>query len=257
MCLVSIAWQQHPDLALLIAANRDERFDRPSDPLGWWHADPDILGGRDREAGGAWLALHRCGRFGVVTNFREMPGKGDKPRSRGDLVTDWLTGDMSTDDYAEAVLTRGADYAGFNLLYGDPTTLAYVSNRTDQHGPLAPGTYALSNGLLDSAWPKVDAARRAMAQAAAAGRRDPYAFMPFLTDTTQAPDNQLPVEDIDIERRRALSAPFILDHRYGTRCSTVVSMSTEGDVQMFEQRFEARGTPVGHDSASFRIRPID
>lgn len=253
MCLVALAWQQHPELPLVIAANRDERFDRPSDELDWWPNKPDIAGGRDQVAGGTWLALHRNGRFGIVTNYRERPGRGDKPRSRGDLVTEWLEGSDNVEHYASMVRSRGSDYAGFNLLYGDRHTLGYVSNRTDRHGPLEPGVYALSNGLLDSAWPKVGAARRTMEQAVGAGRRDPYAFLPFFTDTTQAPDGLLPEEDLPIENRRALSAPFILNRTYGTRCSTIASYDVDGGAQIFEQRYGPGGATDGQSSLNFML----
>ncbi|MEL6868907.1 MAG: NRDE family protein [Pseudomonadota bacterium] len=255
MCLVTIAWQQNGKLPLVVAANRDERFDRPADELGWWVHAPDIIGGRDIEAGGTWLAMHRNGRFGIVTNYREVPGTGQTPRSRGELIVDWLTSNDTHDTFAASVLKRGGDYAGFNLLYGDNDTLAYVSNRSTQPCTLEPGVYALSNGLLDSAWPKVTQARDAMHAALASDDIEPRKLKSFLCDTTQAADEDLPAEDFDIERRRLLSAPFILGDRYGTRCSTVISRSADGLVDLHEQHYAPGGAPTHHIDQQFRISP--
>ncbi|MEO0574935.1 MAG: NRDE family protein [Pseudomonadota bacterium] len=251
MCLVTIAWQQHATLPLVVAANRDERFDRPADDLGWWAHAPDIVGGRDRQAGGTWLAMHRNGRFGIVTNYREVPGSAEL--SRGALVVDWLQSKLDTDAFADNLISHGERYAGFNLLFGDSQTLAYVSNRSSVATSLAPGVYAVSNGLLDSSWPKVDDARDAMQQALAADDLSPAFFQPFLTDTTQAADEALPDEDFDIERRRLLSAPFIVGDTYGTRCSTIVCRHASGQVSMHEQHYAPGGAPGRQIDITFEI----
>lgn len=254
MCLVTVAWQQHASMPLIVAANRDERFDRPADDLGWWQHAPDIIGGRDIEAGGTWLAMHRNGRFGIVTNYREVPGTGSAQLSRGALIVDWLQGDHDTTQFADTLLKHGNQYAGFNLLYGDGQTLAYVSNRGGKATQLPAGVYALSNGLLDSSWPKVTAARDAMHEALSTGDATPAFFKGFLMDTTQAPDDALPEEDFDIERRRLLSAPFIVGDTYGTRCSTILLRDNNGHVRLHEQHYAPGGTPGRHVELEFDIR---
>ncbi|MEL7309936.1 MAG: NRDE family protein [Pseudomonadota bacterium] len=239
-----LAWREHPDVDLLLAANRDEAFARPSLDLHAWQTPSGIVGGRDSQAGGAWLAVHTNGRFGVVTNFREAPPE-HVTRSRGDLIPRWLTGELSQPEFADEITAQANDYAGFNLLYGDRQQLFYATNRDPQHeaGPLPPGTYALSNALLDTPWPKVTAARAYTQSAIRLGSTDPEHYFAFLRDRTQAQDEVLPEEPGSLERRRLLSAPFILGEQYGTRCSTLVSVRHTGATTITEQHYQPGGEP--------------
>ena len=82
MCLIVVGWRVHPDYPLVVAANRDEFYRRPTAFAGFWADAPDILGGRDLEAGGTWLGITRAGRFAAVTNVRE-PGAAPGRHSRG------------------------------------------------------------------------------------------------------------------------------------------------------------------------------
>ena len=83
MCLVLVAWQQDDALPLIVAGNRDEFHARLTEPLHWWSDKPQILAGRDLEAGGTWLAVGRNGRFATVTNFRDADHPQARFRSRG------------------------------------------------------------------------------------------------------------------------------------------------------------------------------
>ena len=154
MCLIVVALGQHPDLPLIIAANRDEFHARPASAAGWWTDPADILGGRDLEAGGTWLALHRSGRIAAVTNYHGGEPFAGNARSRGYLVTEFLTSGLGPLEYLESI--DGSSYAGFNLLTSDGATLAYMSNRGREPVELEPGIYGLSNALLDSPWAKVE-----------------------------------------------------------------------------------------------------
>src|SRR5512138_3989200 len=99
MCLILFSAAHHPGYPLIIAANRDERYERRSAPLGFWPDAPHIAAGRDLEAGGTWLGITRQGRWAALTNFRQ-PGsyRSDAP-SRGRLVSDFLLGSMSAEEY--------------------------------------------------------------------------------------------------------------------------------------------------------------
>src|SRR5262245_10572919 len=155
MCLLVLAWDMHPRYRLVFAGNRDEFHERPSAPLGWWTDSPRILAGRDLQAGGTWLGLSRQGRFGVVTNFRDLQRPLEGAPSRGALITRWLAGEAPLDGFLEELHESAARYAGFNLLLSDGESLVYASNRLPEFSrTLAPGIYGLSNHLLDTPWPK-------------------------------------------------------------------------------------------------------
>jgi uncharacterized protein with NRDE domain len=147
MCLVALAWRVHPDHPLVLIGNRDEFHARPSAPADWWDEPCDILGGRDLEAGGSWLAVNRAHRFAVVTNYRESGAPASGRRSRGELVTGAVTTGLDLSDWITDLGERAGDYGGFNLLVGDDTALHSTTNRGPSRRDLPPGVYGLSNRL--------------------------------------------------------------------------------------------------------------
>jgi uncharacterized protein with NRDE domain len=241
MCLLALAWRQRRDWPLLLAGNRDEFHRRPAAPIARW--PQGFVAGRDLEAGGAWLGARADGRFAVVTNYRDPLDTTARPRSRGDLVVDFLAGDPSAGDFAGAVASRVADYRGFNLLLGDADSLWYVGSRAGAPRELPPGTYVLSNQLLDTPWPK---ARRLRGRfEAALAQADPTArWFDALADRAQAPDHELPATGVPLEWERALSAAFIVAPGYGTRCSTLLALAPRRG-RMTERRFDADGAASG------------
>ena len=129
MCLILLAWQAHPDFPLVVAANRDEFFARPSAGAAFWPDSPNVFAGRDLEAGGTWLGISRQGRFAALTNFREARRPCADAPSRGMLTADFLTSCQDMDDYLAQVAARADAFNGFNLLLGDGKRLGYLSNR--------------------------------------------------------------------------------------------------------------------------------
>lgn len=243
MCLILIAWQTHPEYPLVLAANRDERYDRPTLPLAFWPDAPDILGGRDLEAGGSWLACHRDGRFAAVTNVREANALKDALRSRGDLVRNYLNKNVQPIEFARSICQH--EYAGFNLLLGSETTLVYVSNRgATTPRVLAAGIYGLSNHQIDTPWPKLVKARAGFIEALAQ-LPETQAMFAVLADRTLADDATLPDTGLPLAAERMLSSIFVVSEHYGTRASTVLYRDRGRRLRMVERRFAARGEPLG------------
>jgi uncharacterized protein with NRDE domain len=237
MCLIVVGWRVHPDYPLVVAANRDEFYARPSSPIAHWPDATQVIGGLDLEAGGTWLGITESGRFAAVTNVRE-PAMAKGERSRGALTRDFLTADASAEDFAAKI--DGGRYSGFNLLLGDGESLVYCSNRDGRPRRLAPGIYGLSNHLLDSPWPKLVAARERFA-AALPGLPDEAAFFELLADQTIVADENLPATGVPIEWERLLSAIFVKSENYGTRASTLVWQGADGTVTIHEQSFGPNG----------------
>lgn len=250
MCLLVIAWRK-PPFRLVLAGNRDEFHDRPAAPADWWQND--IVGGKDLRAGGTWLAAHRSGRFAVVTNFRDPIEEGRGPRSRGELVTGFLESDAGPQEFAREVDVRGNQYAGFNLLLGDPEGLVYVSNRGRGPEVLAPGIYGLSNHLLDTPWPKLERTRMRFKALLEQGA-DTGALLRMLADPVPAADGELPATGVGPEWERLLSSPFIVNPYYGTRCSTILKLSEDQTMELTERRFDAAGRNAGESAISFPVQ---
>lgn len=247
MCLLVVAWKSHPRYRLVVAGNRDEFHERPTAPLGWWADEPGILAGRDLRAGGTWLGVSRTGRFGLVTNFRDANGgAGADAPSRGELVPRFLRGGAGARECLEALRVEAARYAGFNLLLGDREELRYFTN-ADDAAPrsLPPGVYGLSNHRLDEPWPKLVRTRERFVAMLAAAEIDPAALAGILADRTPAALDPPPDAGLPADLERALSAPFVLHDRYGTRCSTLVLVGHDGCTVVHERRFDPAGRQHG------------
>jgi len=241
MCLIIVAWQTHPEFPLVVAANRDEFYARPSAKAGRWPEEPGVQGGRDLEAGGSWLGVRDDGRFAAVTNVRE-PGAPKGSRSRGHLTRDFLLGEGTPGACAAGI--DGAAFSGFNLLLADTQSLCYRSNRDGAARELAPGVYGLSNHLLDTPWPKLVSAKARFAEALAS-LPSFVDFFAILGDQEIVPDRSLPDSGVPLEWERMLSAIFVKSESYGTRASTVLTRARQGAIRLEERRFGTNGAPLG------------
>jgi uncharacterized protein with NRDE domain len=239
MCLILIAWQAHPDYPLVVAANRDEFFARPSAAAAFWPEAPQVLAGRDLEAGGTWLGISREKRFAALTNYREGGQVASNARSRGALVADFLSGDASPSAYLAQVAACAVDYNGFNLFVADGQCLAYYANRGDSPPRfLSPGIYGLSNHLLDTPWPKLATAKTSFAEALAELPAQAK-FFDLLADQEIVADCHLPETGVPLAWERILSSIFVRSEDYGTRASTLLVRHRDGLTTLIERSFVA------------------
>ncbi len=256
MCLILFAHAPAGDPAVVVAANRDEFFERPTAVAQRWRDDPRIVGGRDLRSGGTWLGVTRDGRFAAVTNHREPGVVGPGERSRGELVTEFLTSDLTPNDYLDGVQARGGAYAGFGLLVGRPGEMAYLSNRGAGPRAVDPGVHGLSNHLLDTPWPKVRLGRQRLQRllARTPGERPTTAeLLGLLDDRGRADDRELPDTGVGLERERALSPSFVMLGDYGTRCSTAIVVGADGRIEFHERSFDGEGRRSGDVSMDWTI----
>lgn len=254
MCLILFAWQAHPRYPLVLAANRDEFHQRPTAAADFWEQEPELLAGRDLQAGGTWLGVSRNGRFAAVTNYRE-PAAPEAPleRSRGELVTGYLRGALAPLPHAQALRGSGSAYRGFNLLLGTAENLVYVSNRDGDAVEVAPGCHGLSNHLLNTGWPKVRAGRARLGHLLQEDRIEVSALLELLADRALTP-GAMPMDAGDGEiRRHLMSHNFILSPNYGTRSSTVLLVDSTGSVEFVERRFAADGLETGSSHFTFQM----
>lgn len=241
MCLIVFAWQVVPCTPLVVAANRDEYFARPTAAAHWWPENPQVFGGRDLLAGGSWMGISQSGpngpRFAGLTIIRSPQKKRTDAPSRGELVADFLRSDLSVADYLQQVQEKAQEYNGFNLLLGEADNLVWYSNRGDEDPrngqSLAPGIYGVSNALLDVTWPKV-VKTKAQFGSLICQRAPKEAYFEMLADSTLAPDGRLPNTGVSLEFERILSAVCVESEHYGTRSSTVVKLNREGGPELHE-----------------------
>lgn len=246
-----LAWHISPDYPLVIAANRDEFFDRPTAPASFWEEQPNVLAGRDLHGGGTWMGITRNLRFAALTNVRESREtfNPDAP-SRGKLVSEFLSARRRPDTYSKAVLRQGNQYNGFNLLVADRDMLYYTCNRGATIKELKAGIYGLSNHQLDTPWPKLEQARERFTDAID-NLPDFEPIFELLGDTTPAPDDQLPNTGVSVEWERALSSIFVKAPNYGTRSSTIAAVRADNSVRFIERRYGPSGAPAGGTDVAF------
>lgn len=237
MCLIFFAVNQHPQYRLIVAANRDEFYLRPTEPMHFWRDEPTVLAGRDLQAEGTWLGLSKSGRFAFVTNYRDPANIRAEAPSRGRLVSDFLVSSGKPTEYLDALQQGGKQYNGFNLVVGDLTEVAYYSNYAEGPRVLAPGFYGLSNALLETPWPKLVNGKKKLLPLLHAGTLDPKSIFQALYDEQRAPDEQLPDTGIGLERERALSSMFIKTPVYGTRCSTLLLIDYKNIATIVERTY--------------------
>jgi uncharacterized protein with NRDE domain len=242
MCLIVFAWRPGHAQPLIVAANRDEFYARPSLPLAQWPEAPNVYAGRDLEAGGTWLGIGANGRFAALTNIRD-PHQPPSRKSRGELVAGFLLGDRTIDDYLGDVVRRSIEYAGFNLLIGNANELWHFNARESEAVMLPPGVYGLSNAGLDTPWPKLLKARAALEEVLADPQ--PQALLALLGDAQTAPFTELPDTGVGLATETLLSSVFIASQSYGTRASTALIVQADGTRHMVERSFGPYGGHLG------------
>jgi uncharacterized protein with NRDE domain len=220
MCLITFAWQAHPDYPLIVAANRDEWFARPAKALHAW-PNSTIIAGQDVQAGGTWLGITPARRFAALTNIRRPAADKQLGKaSRGQIVVDFLTASVSAVDFANALDV--ARFEAFNLLLCDGEQLLHLNSQSGRAQLVEPGIHGLSNASLNTAWPKVERAKQSLRHAIAS--KDSAELRSrcfrFLNNTEIAPDARLPSTGVSLDWERSLSASFINTPDYGTRVST-------------------------------------
>ncbi len=251
MCLILVAWRVHARYPLVVAANRDEYHRRPTAAAQWWTDRPQLLGGRDLEAGGTWLGITRDGQIAALTNFRAPGQLRPNAPSRGELVVQMLESQLPMQQRMAQLRERSAQYSGFNLLCTDGRELGVFESVPATGRLLEPGIYGLSNHLLDTPWPKVQRAKSQLASALGAMPEE-APLLELLRDDRIAADDQLPRTGVSLEWERLLSSAFIRGADYGTRSSTIIRVGVEGSVEFNEWTWHTDGSLSGRVSHQFQ-----
>lgn len=238
MCLILLSWQPEANHKLVVAANRDEHFARPSETAHFWPDAPAIFAGRDQEFGGTWMGLSRNGRFAAVTNLRQQSELGEM--SRGNLVRDFLQDTRSATVFFDELENQKRNYRPFNLVASDGKQLFLTDNVSPGWISLAPGTHAIGN--LPISTPSIKREKGLTDFEQCLGQQlDATSLLAMLTDSAVSePDNNLLYQE--------LSRRFVSMKEYGTRSCSVVFQQQNGDSDFWEQNFDAQQSalPLRH-----------
>lgn len=254
MCLIFLSVQDHPHYKLVVAANRDEFYQRKTAPADYWNDHPEILGGRDLEAQGTWMAMNKNGRIAMVTNYRDIRNIKPVAPSRGALVANYLLESGSPENYLNQLVLKDDAYNGYNLIVGSAEELWYHSNYKEGVYKLSAELHGLSNHLLDTPWPKIERGLIKMKKVLAGTDISADPLFEVLFDDVIATDDKLPDTGVGLERERVLSSMFIKSPGYGTRCSTVVLVDKNNNVQFSERVYDLQTFTFTQKTFNFLIQ---
>lgn len=259
MCLIFLSLKQHPTYKLIVAANRDEFYNRQTAAADFWKDYPNIVGGRDlevmpdgRQANGTWMGMTKSGKISMLTNYRDPKKINPDAPSRGHLVSDYLELNIAPDDYLKQIESKAATYNGFNLLVGSTDEFYYLSNYKNGIDKVTNGLHGLSNHLLETPWPKVKRGKQKLELLLKSESVTSQKLFEFLHDGVRATDDQLPETGIGLERERELSSMFIKSPGYGSRCSTVILVDQENRVEFSERLYDL--STFEYMTKTFRFR---
>ena len=246
MCLITFSYKTHPFYKLIVAANRDEFYERPTRPAQFWTQEqlPNILAGKDLKANGTWMGVSKNGKWGDLTNFRDPSNINEDAPTRGDLVLDFLKSDLNERAYLKEVKENRKKYNGFNLLIGSENSLYHFSNETNSVTEIEPGIHGVSNALLNTSWPKLDQAKKDLKNITLSENFSKEELFNILKNPEKAPDEKLPSTGIPYEWEKAISSIFIKTDNYGTLCSTILLVDYEGNAEFIERRYKTGSNEV-------------
>ena len=243
MCLIVFSYQENKESskafpgALILAANRDEYYERPTKSMHWWEPE-GVLAGKDLQAGGTWLAVSDDGRFAAITNYKELTNGGGGLKSRGELVSNYITSrELSSKEYLQSI--KGVNYAGFNLLLGDKEGIHYFSNRTEEIDKLEPGIHAVGNLLLNSQTKKSIKVKNQFRELLQTNP-DEDELLGFMKDDS-GDLSDLDMAGFKETEHEEIPYRFIKSDVYGTRCTTLLTINPNGKYRITEQNYSKRG----------------
>ncbi len=242
MCILFLAINQHPHYPLIVAANRDESFTRPSQPMHQWQDNPRILAGRDSLKGGSWLGVNLDGQFCAVTNFRTGKPANKDTKSRGQLVQHYLSHEKTDEDFIAYLQNTRQQYSPFNLVFGTPENVRVFCSTDSSLLHLKNGFHSLSNGKTDQHWPKMSHGVQQLSTLITENSTiNIDRLNAVMRDETQANDHELPNTGVSRHIEKQLSSIFIraTDHilgyadSYGTRTTSYLLYSSK-HIQLIE-----------------------
>lgn len=253
MCLIAFAYHMHPEYNLVLIANRDEFYKRPTRAAQFWSNEgtPELLAGKDLQGGGTWMGITKSGKWGALTNYRDPSWKRENPPTRGNIVLDYLQNEHSPEIFVHHLRKTAQQFEGFNVLAGDSNSLFHYSNANDKITPVEPGIHGVSNAVLDTPWPKLEYAKNQLEQCVTQNNITPESLFQILKNEQHAADDDLPKTGIPYEWEKAISPVFIQTENYGTRSSSLLYVKRNGSVRFLERRYSTDGKVTEDNEFAF------
>jgi len=247
MCLILFGYKVSKDFPVVLAANRDEFYNRPTAPMTFWEDTPNILGGRDLEQNGTWFGINKKGKFSALTNYRDPSSIKQNAPSRGEIIVDYLESNQKDNSFQKTLLNNRLQFNGFNLLFGDRNDLFWFSNLKDKIEKIKPGIHGLSNKFLNTPWPKVEKGKEQLKKIIDDNLTAASLFS-MLNDQTEPAPHLLPDTGIGSDWERILSPLYIQSETYGTRSSTILLIDSKGKIKVTERTYNPSNKDLFSDA---------
>ena len=254
MCLILFGYKISSKYPLILAANRDEFYQRPTAHMHFWEDKPSILAGKDLQQGGTWFGVNQKGIFAGLTNYRNPAAIKQNAPSRGEIIIDFLESGKSIETHFKPFKKKAASYNGFNLIFGNKDNLFWFSNLKNTIKKITPGIHGLSNRFLNTPWPKVESGKKALQKIISETITSESLFS-ILTDQSVPDDSLLPHTGMGLEWERILSPLFIQSDIYGTRSSIVMLMNQNGNIKITERSYHPENKLLYKDQKFFFTPP--
>ena len=253
MCTTLISYNLNSDYPIVIASNRDEFYDRPTLNAHFWDEYPNVIGGIDEKYLGTWLGITLEGKIGILTNYRDPANYRKNLKSRGILLKNFLTTNISIDSFSKTLMNEKNAYNGYNIIFGDVNKLVYYSNIENKIKMLSSGIYGLSNAFLNTPWPKVEKGKELLGSELKKIKPNQDNIMNILKNDDFPSDDELPDTGIGLEYERLLSSIFVRSSKYGTRSSIVIMIDKQFNVNFVEDVYEPKKNKFNKKKNNFSI----
>ncbi|MGP6140612.1 NRDE family protein [Jeotgalibaca sp. A127] len=253
MCLITFRYGQHKRYKLILAANRDESYNRPTVGADYWPEYPSLLAGKDLEANGTWFGITKQGKVAAITNCHgeEFTEPEKNKQSRGQILIDYLSKNQDPVKFIKQLIATKDDYQPFNVLLGSVDILYHYNSKDNHYTKLDAGTHSLSNATLNTPWPKVNNTRQQLDIIIQTDHDYIQDLFTMMMDQTPAPDSELPEAPLPLEIRRKASANFIKTEHFGTKSTTLLLVDWHNNVTYIERNYLSEGN---HEDRIFNFQ---
>ena len=248
MCLILFSKPKDGNYKFVLTSNRDEFYERKTKNMFWWNETKGLLAGQDLEQKGTWLGISKQGKFAAVTNVREFYKLRENQNflSRGDLVKDFFESDESPTEYVSKIETE--NYLGFNLIVSDMDDFSIISSQGAEH--FDPELVVIGNRALNTETEKLKNAKEDFKKILKSNfcHKD-------LIDLMQSPKKKYDfnLDEINKNHGKEFNSRFITSEIYGTRSTTVITISKDDQVKVTEVVYDKTANELETNSFKFKI----
>ncbi len=256
MCTLFLFINQFKNIPIAIISNRDESRDRNSLIIQGWDKNlknfgNEIISPRDESKKGTWFSCQNKinGKWAILTNIRDPASNKNELKSRGEIVLKFLNSDRPASEFLEKLQKIAQEYNHFNIIFSDYNSIYYFHSKENefkilhQNGDKEKKIFGLSNGKIDSNWPKIVNSKQKFLDFIRVKNKNDHEyywnyFKHEMMNNNKYDLNLLPKTGVSSELEIMLSSLFIRGKRYGTRSTLFFGIDKNSSLFFYEQAYD-------------------